>query len=318
MTSENLLEFLSQSGGFVSGEKIAEQLKVSRNCVWKCVKELRKQGYNIESVPNKGYRLVDTGNNFSAAVISGLLNKKADIQCLSSVTSTNAVLKEAYAKGEADEFSVVIADRQTEGRGRRGKSFFSPPGSGLYMSILLKPRFKATEAYLITAAAAVAVCRAIEKCNLKVKPEIKWVNDVYISGKKVCGILTEASVDFESGNPEYAILGIGINLFTDKNDFPQELENIAGSVFDQKISDNLRNNFAAAVLNEFFDIYDDKETKFIEEYKARSLLTGKRVTSLMGDGTVEGITDRAELILKKDDGEIVLLSAGEVSVKEKK
>lgn len=316
MSLEKLTKILTENNDYVSGEKIAELLGVSRNCIWKYVRELKRIGYNIDSVPNKGYKLINSGNNYSPEIIKRHLKQQLDIYCYDSVTSTNTLLKEFAQTKKIKDKTVVISDKQTKGKGRTGKSFYSPSSSGLYMSIILHPDFKASEAYLITAAAAVSVCNAIEKADSTLSPKIKWVNDVFCDNKKVCGILTEASVDFESGNLEYAILGIGINLFTDLSEFPEELQGIVGSVFKEKISDDFRNLFAASVLNEFFEIYDKNDNSFICDYKKRSFLIGKRVTSKIGEGIVEGISDRCELILKKDTGEKIYLSAGEVSVKE--
>lgn len=316
MSLQKFTEILINSNDFISGEKIAEMLGVSRNCIWKYVKELKKRGYHIESVSNKGYKLIDSGNNFSAEMIRKFLDYPAEIICYNSVTSTNDVLKD-YAKNNPDaDKTIIIADRQTKGKGRMGKNFSSPPSTGLYMSILLRPEFKASQAYMITAAAAVSVCRAIEKADIKSNPKIKWVNDVFCYGKKVCGILTEGAADLEGDTLEYAVLGIGINLFTNENDFPEEIRDIAGSLFKNKLSENFRNQFAASVIKEFFNIYDKNDFSFMDEYKKRSFLIGKRIISQIGEGIVEGISDRAELILKKDDGQKVVLSAGEISIKE--
>lgn len=317
MKDEKLIYLLLSEDGYVSGEKIAKETGVTRNCVWKKIKELKNKGFDIVSVPNKGYLLKNSGNNFSAAIIKSKLSKDIDIECVKTAGSTNNVLKSEAASASEKREKVLIADSQTAGKGRLGKSFWSPEATGMYMSILLYPEFKATEAYLITAAAAVAVCRAVEKICPDCCPKIKWVNDVYVNSKKVCGILTEGATDFESGGLEYAVVGIGVNLFTPEEKFPTELKEIAGSVFEKAPSPETRNEFAAAVINEFFAVYENGG-EFMNEYKERSLLTGKRVTSALGGGTVIEITDRAELVLRLDNGEIKKISAGEISVKEDK
>ena len=317
MTNEKLINLLLSENGYVSGEKIAKETGVTRNCVWKKIKELKNEGYDIVSVPNKGYLLKNSGNNFSAAIIKSRLNKDIEVECEGTVTSTNTILKGEAATSSEKKEKILIANRQTEGRGRLGKSFFSPEETGMYMSMLLYPKFKATESYLITAAAAVAVCRAIEKISSDKKPKIKWVNDVFINSKKVCGILTEGATDFESGGLEYAVVGIGVNLFTSEKIFPGELKNIAGSIFEKAPSPETRNEFAAAVINEFFAVYENG-VGFMKEYKERSFLIGRRVISALGGGVVEDITDGAELVLRLDSGEIKTISAGEISVKEDK
>ena len=315
---EKFLECLIGQSDFISGETIAKELGVSRNCIWKYVKELQKQGYNIECVHGKGYRFINSGNNISEFIIKKNIKKSIGIYCYNIVNSTNTLAKDFIREGKFSSESVIIADKQTEGRGRLGKKFYSPSSSGLYMSVILYPEFKATESYLLTAAAAVAVCRAIEKYDDTLSPKIKWVNDIFCGGKKVCGILTEASVDFENGGFEYAIVGIGINLFTREKDFPEDLRNIAGSIFSNQLAENsdFRSLFAADVINKFFDIYDRRDYKFMREYKDRSFLVGKRIVSALGEGIVEEITDRAELILRTDIGKKVTISAGEISVKE--
>lgn len=314
MKEEKLLEILISESGYVSGEKIAKDLGVTRNCVWKNVRALKKEGYVIDTVPQKGYVFRNSGNNVSAAAVKRNLKKNIEIECVKTVGSTNTALKE---KAEEKKERVLIADSQTCGKGRLGRSFFSPEKSGLYMSILIYPDLKAEDSHMITAAAAVAVCRAIEKVAPEKKPTVKWVNDVFLGGKKVCGILTEGSADLESGGLEYAIVGIGVNLYTSKKDFPNDLKSVAGSVFDEKPDPDMRNVFAATLIDEFFDIYESRSSDFMKEYVERSFLVGKRVISAVGEGRVKKITEKAGLVLEFDDGSERILTAGEVSVKEK-
>lgn len=214
---------------------------------------------------------------------------------LDEVDSTNN-----YLKQKADELlpnTCVIANKQTQGKGRMGKKFFSPQEAGLYLSILLKPQCFVSES--ITAAAAVAVVRAID-AFLQKKAQIKWVNDVYINNKKVCGILCEAL--FENNKPKYVIVGIGVNLIKPKNDFDKDIKEIADAVFDDKNADF--DAFAAKVINEFFDVVSNKD--FLQEYKERSLLIDKKVTfndfNQLYEGVVKEIDNDFAIIIDVDGG----------------
>ena len=193
------------------------------------------------------------------------------------VSSTNTLLKQAAAEG-APEGTVLIACRQTAGKGRLGRSFYSPEETGLYMSVLLRPELKVQDSLLITTAAAVAAAEAIEKTT-GVKAEIKWVNDIYCRRKKTAGILTEGSIRPGSDQLAYAVLGIGINVWKPKNDFPAEIQSIAGSILEESCFDeDLRNRLAAAILNEFMRLYPKlSEIQFMDAYRQRSFLLGLEV-----------------------------------------
>ncbi len=230
------------------------------------------------------------------------------------VDSTNRIAKERGDNG-APEGLVVLADSQTAGRGRLGRSFCSPADTGLYMSVLLRPQLPAQKALSITTAAAVAVCRAIERVSDR-KAQIKWVNDVYCDGKKVCGILTEAA--FDGGNMAYAVLGIGINVNAPKNGFPADIADIAASVYDQTKGD--RNALVAAVLDAFFEEYAHiEEKRYVDEYRARSCLVGKRVTvkapSGDRDAVAIGVDEQCRLRVRYANGREEALSSGDVSIK---
>lgn len=311
----NILE--SAKGSFVSGEEIAERLSVSRNAVWKGIKSLKADGHIITAVTNKGYCLSENSSIFTAqsvyANLSSALREKLVISVVPEVGSTNTELKALAEKGGADG-TVLIAVSQTAGRGRLGRSFYSPKDTGLYMSVLLRPDFSASEALNITACAAVAAARAIDK-TADVETQIKWVNDIYLGGKKVCGILTEASIDFESGGLNYAVLGIGINLNTEV--FPDELKNIAACVSTDKT--DLRSFVATEFLENFFGYYNNlSKHEFLSEYRSRSLLTGKEITFVRGndifDGTVTAIDDEMRLVVTLADGKEAVFSSGEVQL----
>lgn len=230
---------------------------------------------------------------------------KKSIIFLDEVDSTNNYLKQNADFLMPD--TCVIAQKQSAGRGRIGKKFFSPSESGLYLSILLKPESFVPENF--TAAAAVAVARAIEELSQK-KAKIKWVNDVYINNKKVCGILCEAL--FVKDKPQYVIVGIGVNLLKPQNDFDAEIKNIAGAVFED-VNVNF-DAFAARVIDNFFKAI--KENDFLQEYKERSLLLGRQVTffdfSTEYQGTVEQIDDDFAIIISTDKGKLRFKS-GEIT-----
>lgn len=302
----------------VSGEKLAEILGVSRNSVWKAVAKLRESGFEIEAVTNAGYKLVSVGENVVPEMVKKCMpqNNNLEIIFQKSVESTNTKLKE-LAENSAKHGTVLISQNQTGGKGRLGRSFYSPDG-GLYISVLLRPNFPASESVFITVAAAVAVAKAIESISNK-RAGIKWVNDIYIDDRKVCGILTEAAMDFESGTVNYAIVGMGINIYPSQEGFPDEIKEVAGCVFDEKPNENVKTKLAAMILSNFMEFYDNLEKReFIEEYWVRSILTNCNILFSQGikkfSGTVLGINENAELIVELDNGETKTFSSGEVLI----
>lgn len=318
---EQVLETLERNRGvYLSGEQLADTLHVSRAAVWKAIRALSENGYSIDAVPNRGYCLSDQTDILSAAGIQKYLSPRAQAVALSAfptVTSTNTLLKEQAAAG-APEFTVIAASQQTAGKGRRGRSFFSPSGTGAYISILLRPKLPAERATLITTAAAAAMAESIESVS-ELHPMIKWVNDLFLDGKKVCGILTEASMDMESGSMEYAILGAGVNVYAPEGGFPPEISDLAGCLFPARRSDML-NRLTAAFLNHFLDYYDTlDEGAFLTSYRSRSLALGRRVQVLRPDGSVPAqvlsIDDQCRLLVRYDDGTEGLLSSGEISIR---
>lgn len=321
-----LLILMSSKGGYVSGEDISKRLYVSRNAVWKAINSLRADGFIIDAVQNKGYLLsggeTDDFTRYGLLRIRQLLRKSAadaEITIKDTVTSTNTLLRSAAENGAPDK-TVLIANEQTEGRGRRGKSFYSPADSGIYMSILLRPDFGADKAYILTAGAAVAAVRAVKKvCGIDAG--IKWVNDIMLDGKKICGILTEAVTDFESGSLQYAVMGLGINISRPKGGFPSEISDIASSLYSYEVADNeLKCSLAAEILNSFFDIYGHTSVeRLINEYKKYSVVLGKRIKVISAGteyfATAVDIDNDARLVVKDNEGNIHTLSSAEVSVR---
>lgn len=238
------------------------------------------------------------------------------IEFFDEINSTNTYLVER-AKGGAPDKTVAIANHQTAGRGRRGKSFFSPENTGLYMSIIRKFDCDVQTAMLITPAAACAVADGLERiCGRAMG--IKWVNDIYSGGKKLCGILTETKFDFERDKLDYAVIGIGINLCKPKGGFPKELENVATAVF-SKYSEDKRIEVIQNVLDGLDKYLPQIAARgFLDEYRRRSVLIGRTVNIIKGEEShtaqVLGIDDNAKLVVKDDSG-VHALDSGEISIK---
>ena len=322
-TKNRILELLEQHRGeSISGEHLAGILGLSRNTVWKAVKELQKDGYNIVAVTNKGYCLSEENDIISIPGIKPFLSEKSQpfadkIQIYKSLESTNKTAKEMAVTG-AEHGTVIISDCQTMGRGRYSRNFFSPYG-GLYMSIILRPEVLRFEHQTsVTAFAAVSVCEAIESISQKA-PKIKWVNDIFIDGKKVCGILTEAVTDFESGGLEWVVLGIGINVYTRTEDFPDELQSLATSIYPDEKTPCVRNKLSAEIINRIlgFDTYPSVAEIF-EKYKKRLMMLGKEVTVIQNKteyrATAIDVDFVGRLIVKNENGEIITLSSGEIRI----
>lgn len=320
-SAEKILTILEKNRGKrISGAKLAKELGISRNAVWKAINTLRNEGHIISAVKNIGYCLEE---NSSAISVQGIAQKLDtdiyDIRLYKSVDSTNTLLKQMADDG-AEEGTVVIAETQTSGRGRMNREFYSPSATGIYMSILVRPKILAKEALLLTTCTAVITAQAIESVTGQ-KADIKWVNDIQINGKKVCGILTDASVNIEDGGLNYAVVGIGINIFPPKNNFPKALKNVAGTLFTAEIDKNAcRIRIIADILNRFAKSLTSLSDKYyFDEYVKRSFLIGKTVTySYKGkpcEGLVCGINRDYSLSLKSPDGSVTSLSSGEVSVR---
>lgn len=322
-TKDTIRRLLEQNLGlYVSGAELARQLNLSRNAVWRAVKTLQEDGYVINAVPNRGYCLERAADTISPDSFSRWLTVAKDrinIHVFPTITSTNTVLKEMAEKG-APEGTILIAGEQTAGRGRMGRSFYSPSGTGVYLSMLMRPTFSPAQSLYITTAAAVAVAEAIETVTLQ-KTRIKWVNDVYLDGKKACGILTEASFDMESKRLAYTVCGIGINMRVPEGGYPEELSSIVTSVFENSAYDvEKRNRIIAEVISRFWQFYEHlTEKTFLRGYQERSLLQGKSVYVINGNekrpATALEIDDEFHLHVRFDDGSEEFLKSGEVSVK---
>ena len=321
MTRDDLLALLWQDAdSYISGEELAKRLNVSRTAVWKAIGQLRDAGYSIESVSNRGYRLLSESDVLSEEGIRRhLRHQELKLQVYKTISSTNTVLKSLAAEG-APAGLALVAGEQTAGRGRMGRSFYSPADSGLYLSLLLRPDMSAVEATRLTACAAVAVAETIEALSGK-QAQIKWVNDILVDSRKVCGILTEASVDCENGMMRHVIIGIGVNTHVPKADFPEELKSIAGAAFGAENIPELRCRLAAGILDRLAEYTKAPgDPAVFEGYKRRSYVLGKAVNILSPgkDPVPAEVLDLLEdysLLVRLPDGGTAKFNSGEVSVR---
>ncbi len=303
----DILTILEQyRGKAISGQTIGEKLGVSRAAVWKGVKNLEKEGYKITAVPNKGYSLSLENDIISAPGIAAYLQreeKTRGIRVEKSLLSTNTTAKEMALQGAASG-TIIAAREQKAGRGRYGKSFFSPLDKGIYMSLILRPQTKFWEAHLFTIAAAVAACQCLEKYTPE-KPSIKWLNDIFCGQKKAGGILTEAIGECESGALEALIIGWGLNLTSAAEDFPSDLQKQAQSLYPQGVSKNQLIAEIAETLEHITNHYSTEE--LIDSYKQYSLLLGREIFLNIDNHNIKvlikDINSLGELIIKTQQGE---------------
>lgn len=299
----------------LSGQQLAEKLGVSRAAVWKAVKTLEAEGYAIQATRNKGYRLRPESDALSEEGIRAFLPedwKGYPVQALGQVDSTNLYARR-FCMGDGPDAALVAADCQTRGRGRLGRTFYSPAGAGVYMSLMLRVDQPLTDFLLVTVAAAVAVTRALRR-HTDAQPAIKWVNDVYVGDRKVCGILTEAVSDFESGMLEAVVVGVGINVHPAV--FPQELAGLAGTVPGLRIS---RNQLIAEIAREIYTLSRNlKDPALLAAYRADSMVLGREVAFRLDGkerfGRAEDVGPDGSLLVQTADGPVTL-RAGEISVR---
>lgn len=319
MSKNGVLLQLTDAQDYISGEEISRRLGVSRAAVWKSIKALREEGYEIGAVTNKGYRLISSPDLLTESALLPYLDTDVlgnNIISLASVDSTNTHLKKLAVSGAA-EGTAVLAESQTGGRGRMGRSFFSPEGESVYLSVLLKPQAEISRLAVLTAFSAVAVCRAIEEvCDIR--PEIKWVNDVMAGGKKLCGILTETALIGESGEVSYVVIGMGVNV--KQKDFPPEIRDKAVSLAQLTHGEIPRPRLAAGILNNLDAIYGDcliSKEKYLSEYRRRCATLGREIEIIRGGMTRRAyamdIDENCGLIVRYKDGSMETLNSGEVS-----
>ena len=323
MLKEDILQLLKAGKDtYLSGQRISAQLVVSRAAVWKAVEALRKDGYGIDSRSNCGYRLVRVPDVMTQEALSDIGTRQVGRKVLyyDRLDSTNNEIKR-LSIDQVENGLAVIADCQTGGRGRRGRSFLSPAGKGLYLSVLMQPHCSVEELSMLTAWSAVALCRAVERaCG--VRPGIKWPNDLVLNRKKLCGILTELEWEVESGEFSCVIIGAGINVSQDEADFGPEVAPIAISLAQALGMAPDRTELAARVIRSLNALYDDfpsQNAAYLDHFRRDCLTVGNPIKVISGAGerigTAMGISDDFGLTVRWEDGSTETLTSGEVSVR---
>ena len=310
------------AGKFVSGESIADELKVTRTSIWKNIQTLKKFGYDIESRGKLGYKLNRMADLLlPAAVQSGLDTKIIGVEMIhkDSVDSTNKLAKKLAYEGAADG-TVIVAEEQTGGKGRLERKFFSPRSNGIYFSLILRPKCLPKDAPKFTLMAAVAVANAMQ--SFKLPAQIKWPNDIMFDGRKVVGILTELSAQIEKVN--YIVVGIGINANIKPKDFPDDIKKVAASLSEINGGEISRIDFFRAVLEECDKLYTtinaEGFNKIFEQWKKFNITLGRKVKVISAEtgesffGIAEDIDEDGALIVATDKGRQTLY-AGDVSIR---
>ena len=354
-TKEKVLKMLVEAKGqAVSGEVLATECGVSRAAIWKAINTLREQGLQIEGTTNGGYQLKDddifSDELFRQTFASNYPDfSESHIECFKEIDSTNTYAKRILAEcgnlrdssgalteaGKKYHKAIFIAEKQTAGRGRLGRTFVSPEKTGIYISVIYAPKGGITNPARLTACAAVAICRAIKNviCKLpegtSIEPQIKWINDIFVGGKKVCGVLAEGVANFESGMIEAAVVGMGINIKKNTTAFEGQLADVVGTLEDATSAKISRIEIAAEIAGQVLKIFEedasspDAHKAIIKEYKEASFLIGRELTvyPLIGDekssykAIASDIDDNAGLIVTLEDGSKRTLSSGEVTLK---
>ncbi len=317
-----ILRLFRSEDRYVSGEHLSRELGVSRTAVWKHISALRNNGYHIEAVPSRGYRLVSSPDSIDPHEVKAQLNGVAighRLDFLKTTISTNADAFRLAEEG-ATEGTVVVADAQSGGKGRRGRVWSSPSGVNLYCSIVLRPEIMPHEAPQLTFLSAVAAARAIE-LTTELTPEIKWPNDLLISGKKVAGLLNEMSAETDGIN--FVILGIGVNLNMTDDQFPDDLRHPATSLFLESGIRVDRSRFTSTMLNELDRLYTDFLSHGFgpirEEWQQRCNANGRHVrvsdsgTECTG-GLFCGIDSDGAMLLRSDDDVLHRITCGDVRI----
>lgn len=305
----------------ISGQELAGQLGVSRTAVWKAINTLKDSGVPVESIENQGYLLPASHDIVSEETLAYYFKQQGldlNIHYYPTIGSTNTVAKTLATEAATEQPFVVVSEEQTAGRGRYDRPFYSPEKSGIYFTIRFKVSDVAENVGLITTAAAVAVSKAITELY-GVEPKIKWVNDLFINGKKICGILTEGVYSMESGQIEELFVGIGVNIGEPKTLFPDELRHIAGSIVGQSQNPVNRAELISIISREFFQILNKIESReFLNTYREQCFILGQPIAyTVQGQtysGTAIDIDDNANLMVKRDDGRMDTLYYGEVTL----
>ena len=326
MSRETVLALLrAREGAFLSGEELSRQLGLSRTAIWKAVDALRREGYDIEARTGMGYRLVASPDALTEAEIRPLLQPTAAVGrvlcCFDEIDSTNTYAKQLALEGGADG-TVVVANCQTAGRGRMDRAFQSPRDKGIYLTALLRPDLPVERLMPVTALAGVAVCRTVEQvCG--VRPGLKWPNDPVLGGKKLCGILTELSMEAETGRLQSLVVGIGINVLHTAEDFSPDVAAVATSLAMELGRPVSRPALAAALIGELDRLYTALKAgdlaEYLVEYRRDCVNLGKTVQLLSHTGretvTAVDVDPEFGLVVRQADGTEKTIRSGEVSVR---
>ncbi len=318
---KDLLKILRESKDYLSGQQLCEYFGVSRTAVWKVVRQLKEDGYEIEAVKNKGYRIREVPDIMTAAGLGSMLRTQwmgRNYICLEMVDSTNTHAKRLAEEG-APAGTLVAAEEQTGGKGRRGRGWTASRGVNIMMTLLLRPRIRPEHASRLTLLMAMAVAEGIRKVT-GLSAGIKWPNDVVVHGKKVCGILTEMSTEIDYIN--HVVVGAGINV--NQEEFPEEIRTLAGSLCVELGRKVCRAELTAEILGELEALYEiflltEDMSALYQKYNERCVNCGHEIRVLEPGneytGTTDGISETGELIVRKTDGSVVRVYAGEVSVR---
>ncbi len=321
-TKDAVIAALRKQDDYVSGETLGKTLGISRAAVNSAIRSLRDDGYEILSSTNKGYAISSAPDKINCGELLAYLPPKRveNVLCVDCVDSTNNALR-AMAFDGAKAGQIMIAEAQTAGRGRYGRQFVSPKGKGIYISALLRPdNVEPQNAAFITAWVAVAVSNAVEKVS-GIRPVVKWVNDLLLGNKKICGILTEMSVESENGHIQYVIIGAGLNVNETAEDFPEELREKATSLYEYTGRKFSRAQIAAEIIKEF-DImakaFPADKAKYLSAYRKDCVTVGKNVRVCGKEekkGVAKEISDDFGLVVRFENGEEKTVSSGEVTVR---
>lgn len=318
---EEILRLLRSADGYISGQELCNRFGVSRTAVWKAINQLKEAGYEIEAQQNKGYRLMAAPDLMTEAEIKSLMHTEwvaKEVLYFDTIDSTNTKAQELAEKGYQSG-TLVVADKQESGKGRRGRSWVSPSGTGIFMTLMIKPDINPNNASMLTLVAALAVAKAITSVTGE-EALIKWPNDIVINGKKVCGILTEMNAQFDYIN--HIVVGIGINVHNES--FPEEISQMASSLMIEAGGKRFHRAQIIAETMSYFEQYYDTFLKtqdlsaLVREYDELLVNRNKSVRVLDPkepfDGKAMGITPKGELIVDTWESR-KLVSSGEVSVR---
>ncbi len=318
---EEILRLLRSADGYISGQELCNRFGVSRTAVWKAINQLKEAGYEIEAQQNKGYRLMAAPDLMTEAEIKSLMHTEwvaKEVLYFDTIDSTNTKAQELAEKGYQSG-TLVVADKQESGKGRRGRSWVSPSGTGIFMTLMIKPDINPNNASMLTLVAALAVAKAITSVTGE-EALIKWPNDIVVNGKKVCGILTEMNAQFDYIN--HIVVGIGINVHNES--FPEEISQMASSLMIEAGGKRFHRAQIIAETMAYFEQYYDTFLKtqdlsaLVREYDKLLVNRNKSVRVLDPkepfDGKAMGITPKGELIVDKWESR-KLVSSGEVSVR---